>query len=44
MQLLKKFEVIQEVRGEPRQVVMAFLDRVFRDYKTKQAYTNPTFK
>lgn len=39
MELLRKFEVIQEVTGEPRQVVIAFLDMVIRDFKTKQAYT-----
>lgn len=39
MELLKKFEVIQEVTGEPRQVVIAFLDMVIRDYKTNQTYS-----
>ncbi|MGG7667004.1 hypothetical protein [Dyadobacter sp. BHUBP1] len=38
MELLRKFEVIQELTGETRSVVNTFLDRVIRDFKTKQAY------
>jgi hypothetical protein len=36
--LLRKFEVIQELTGETRSVVNTFLDMVIRDFKTKQAY------
>ena len=38
MELLRKFEVIQELTGETRSVVNTFLDMVIRDFKTKQAY------
>lgn len=38
IELLRKFEVIQELSGESRTVVNSFLDMVIRDFKTKQAY------
>ena len=38
MELLRKFEVIQQLTGETRSVVNTFLDMVIRDFKTKQAY------
>jgi transcriptional regulator with XRE-family HTH domain len=38
MELLRKFEVIQELTGETRSVVNTFLDMVIRDFRTKQAY------
>jgi transcriptional regulator with XRE-family HTH domain len=37
-ELLRKFEVIQELSGESRSVINAFLDIVIRDFRTKQAY------
>jgi hypothetical protein len=38
MELLRKFEVIQQLTGETRSVVNTFLDMFIRDLKTKQAY------
>ena len=37
-ELLRKFEVIQEISGEARSVINTFLDMVIRDFRTKQAY------
>jgi transcriptional regulator with XRE-family HTH domain len=37
-ELLRKFEVIQELSGESRSVINTFLDIVIRDFRTKQAY------
>jgi transcriptional regulator with XRE-family HTH domain len=37
-ELLRKFEVIQELSGESRSVINIFLDIVIRDFRTKQAY------
>ncbi len=37
--LLGKFEIIQELNGDTKQVVNTFLDLVIRDFKTSQAYT-----
>ena len=36
--LLEKFEVIQDMNGDTKNVVINFLDLVIRDHKTKQAY------
>ena len=38
IELLRKFEVIQELTGETRSVVNTFLDMVIRDFRTKKAY------
>lgn len=38
-ELLKKFEVIQEMDGEAKKMILNFLDLAIRDYKTKQTYT-----
>lgn len=40
LELLRKFEVIQELTGETRSVVNTFLDMVIRDHKAKQAYAS----
>ena len=37
--LLQKFEVIQNMGGDTRQVVNTFLDLIIRDHKAKQAYS-----
>lgn len=37
-ELMKKFEVIQNMTGETKQTVLHFLDLVIRDFKAKQAY------
>jgi transcriptional regulator with XRE-family HTH domain len=37
--LLKRFEVIQEISGDEKQMIIRFLDLVIRDYKTKKAYS-----
>ncbi len=39
-ELLKQFEVVQEMNGEARKVVQAFLDMAIRDFKAKQAYAH----
>ena len=39
-ELLKQFEVVQEMNGEARKVVQAFLDMAIRDFKAKQAYAS----
>ena len=36
--IMKKFEVVQEIEGEARQVINNFLDMAIRDYKAKKAY------
>ena len=36
--LLKKFEVIQDLDEPTKQVVLLFLDLVVRDFKARQAY------
>ena len=37
-ELLKKFEVIQDMNGQTKDIVINFLDLIIRDYKAKQAY------
>jgi len=37
-ELLQKFEIIQEMNGDTKNVVNTFLDMVIRDFKTKKAY------
>jgi ABC-type histidine transport system ATPase subunit len=39
-ELLKKFEIIQEMNGEAKKMIINFLDLAIRDYKTKQTYTS----
>jgi transcriptional regulator with XRE-family HTH domain len=39
-ELFKKFEVIQDMNGETKKMIINFLDLAIRDYKTKQTYTN----
>lgn len=39
-ELLEKFEAIQEMTGETKSIVVAFLDLAIRDYKAKQAYAS----
>ncbi len=39
-ELLKRFEVIQNMVGEDKQMIMKFLDLTIRDYKAKQAYAS----
>jgi transcriptional regulator with XRE-family HTH domain len=36
--LFKKFEVIQEMRGDTKNTIMNLLDLAIRDYKAKQAF------
>lgn len=38
-ELLKKFEVIQEMNEEDKALVTRFLDLTIRDYKAKKAYS-----
>ena len=38
-ELLKKFEVIQEMSEEDRAMVTRFLELTIRDYKAKKAYS-----
>lgn len=38
-ELLKKFEVIQDMSEEDRAMVTRFLDLTIRDYKAKKAYS-----
>ncbi|MFC4163901.1 hypothetical protein ACFOWU_09560 [Epilithonimonas zeae] len=38
-ELLKKFEVIQEMNEEDRAMITRFLDLTIRDYKAKKAYS-----
>lgn len=37
--LLEKFQVIQQMKGKDKDMIIQFLDLAIRDYKTKQAYT-----
>ena len=39
-ELLKKFEVIQQLSEDTKKVVDNFLDIIIRDHKTKQAYAH----
>lgn len=39
-ELLKKFEVIQNMTGETKQTVMNLIDLAIRDFKAKQAYAS----
>ncbi|WP_423740497.1 hypothetical protein [Flavobacterium columnare] len=39
-ELLKKFEVIQDMNEEDKAMVTRFLDLTIRDYKAKQAYSS----
>ncbi len=38
-ELLKRFEVIQDMIGDDKQMIVKFLDLAIRDYKAKQAYS-----
>ena len=38
IELLKKFEVIQEMTGDDKNIVLKFLDLTIRDFKAKKAY------
>ena len=38
--LLKKFEVIQNMTGETKQTVINLIDLAIRDFKAKQAYAS----
>ena len=38
--LLKKFEVIQNMTGETKQTVINLIDLAIRDFKAKQAYSS----
>ncbi|WP_165836105.1 hypothetical protein [Marinifilum breve] len=35
-----KFQVIQEMNGDTKQMVVRFLDLAIRDFKARQAYGN----
>ena len=37
--LLKKFEIIQQMTGQQKEMVLQFLDMAVRDFKAKQAYS-----
>jgi transcriptional regulator with XRE-family HTH domain len=37
-ELFKKFEIIQEMKGDTKNTVMNLLDLAIRDYKAKQAF------
>jgi transcriptional regulator with XRE-family HTH domain len=39
-QLLKRFEVIQDMKGENKAMIIKFLDLAIRDFKTQQAYSS----
>lgn len=39
-ELLKKFQVIQDMNDKTKDVVTTFLDLVIRDFKARQAYNN----
>jgi len=39
-ELLKKFEVIQNMTGETKKTVLNLIDLVIRDFKTQQAYSS----
>jgi len=38
-ELLKRFEVIQEMTGDDKKIVLKFLDMTIRDYNAKKAYS-----
>lgn len=38
-ELLQKFQVIQQMTGDTKNVVNTFLDLIIRDHKAKQAYS-----
>ncbi len=38
-ELLKRFEIIQEMTGEDKNMILKFLDLTIRDYKAKKAYS-----
>jgi hypothetical protein len=38
-ELLKRFEVVQEMTGDDKNIVLKFLDLTIRDFKTKKAYS-----
>ena len=38
--LFERFEVIQQMSGEQKSMVLHFLDMAVRDFKTKQTYTH----
>ncbi|CAD0225802.1 helix-turn-helix domain-containing protein [Chryseobacterium sp. JV274] len=38
-ELLKKFEIIQEMSEEDQEIIIRFLDLTIRDYKAKKAYS-----
>ena len=38
-ELLKRFEIIQEMTGDDKNIVLKFLDLTIRDYKAKKAYS-----
>ncbi|MBD3273640.1 helix-turn-helix domain-containing protein [Candidatus Dependentiae bacterium] len=38
-ELFKKFEVIQEMKGDMKNMIYNFLDLAIRDYKAKQVFT-----
>jgi len=38
--LFERFEVIQEMTGDAKEMIMVFLDMAVRDYKAKQAYSS----
>jgi len=38
-ELAKKFEIIQDMKGDTKNMIVNFLDLVIRDFKAKQAYS-----
>jgi len=38
--LLRKFEVIQDMKGETKKTVLNLIDLAIRDFKAKQAYAS----
>lgn len=40
IELLQKFEVIQEMTGDDKSIVLKFLDLTIRDFKAKKAYAS----
>jgi ABC-type histidine transport system ATPase subunit len=38
-ELLKRFEVVQEMTRDDKNIVLKFLDLTLRDFKTKKAYS-----
>ncbi len=38
-ELLKRFEFVQEMTGDDKNIVLKFLDLTIRDFKTKKAYS-----